>query len=268
MRGTTPVPRFFMDRPYLIDKPLGATPLQALELLRALRNITPSEKLAYAGRLDPMASGLLAILYGGQLSRQEEYWHLPKQYEAEVVFGISTDSYDLLGLPTTASLRGPVPERITPVIQGMVGKIDISVPMYSSQRYEGRALFALAREGRDNLVVVPVRRMSINQIDVKEVGSVALDVFASRALERISVVRGDFRQKDISDAWHRFAGDGSQLTMVRLDIHCASGTYIRSLAYEIGRRLGTGAVLSSLRRTRIGSWRITDADVTRLSWPQ
>jgi tRNA pseudouridine55 synthase len=256
-----------MDRPFLIDKPIGATPLQALTLLRRVRGIGESEKLAYAGRLDPLASGLLAVVHGEQLARQEEYWYLAKEYEADVVVGVSTDSFDLMGLPSVHDAPHPAPERITSVIRGLVGKIDLSVPIFSSHRYQGLPLFALAKSQIETPIIVPVRRMSISQIDARGIESVSAHALAALACERISLVQGDFRQEDICRAWQVLFPADSELISVRLSIHCGSGTYIRSVAHEIGRRLGTGGVLASLRRTRIGQWRITDPEVIGLSWP-
>ncbi len=256
-----------MDRPFLIDKPLGATPLQALALLRRAQGIKESEKLAYAGRLDPLASGLLAVVHGEQLARQEEYWYLGKQYEAEVVFGVSTDSFDLMGLPVAHHTPHPTSERITSVIRGLVGKIDLSVPIFSSHRYQGLPLFALAKSQTETPIIVPVRRMSISQIDVHSIERVSSHALVATAGERIALVQGDFRQEEICRAWEALFPVDTELMCARLSIHCGSGTYIRSLAHELGRRLGTGGVLSSLRRTRIGQWRITDPEVIVLSWP-
>ncbi len=257
-----------MEKPILIDKPLGATPLQALSLLRGVRGIPASEKLAYAGRLDPLATGLLAVVYGTQLAHQEDYWYLPKQYEAEIVLGIATDSYDLMGMPTYSSHSEHASERITSVIRGLVGKIDLSVPIYSSHRYQGAPLFTVARSQPDRPVVLPVRRMTISQIDITKIFQVPAHAVVLAACERTALVQGDFRQQEISAAWQSLRFGDGDLQSVRFDVQCGSGTYIRSLAHEIGRRLSGGAVLSGLRRTRIGAWRVTDPDVTRLSWPQ
>jgi len=257
-----------MDQPYLIDKPLGATPLQALALLRRARNIPESEKIAYAGRLDPLASGLLLAVHGSQLVHQEDYWYLTKRYEAEVILGVFTDSFDLMGMPTFLGHREHAPERITAVIRGLVGKIDLSVPVFSSQRYQGKTLFSLVREQPEKTIIVPVRRMVLGQIDIMSIERTMVNTLVATACERIGLVQGDFRQQEISDAWRALDAPDIELFRIHLDIQCGSGTYIRSVAHEIGRRLGNGAVLASLRRTRVGTWRLTDADVIGLSWPQ
>lgn len=254
-----------MDRPLLIDKPLGVTPLKALELLRIQESIPANVKLAYAGRLDPMATGLMLVLHGEQLQRQEDYWYLPKRYSATVLVGIRTDSYDILGMPQRLDMETPHPERITAVVRGLVGKVYLAVPVYSSFRHEGKPLFAWAKEAEDGPPVVPVRRMSVAQIDVSATDTLQAAKLRDIIRERIPLVEGDFRQQETIDAWQKtLEADGEWMT-VSLDIHCGSGTYVRSLAHEIGRRLGGGAVLLDLRRTQVGPWRVVDPTVVRLS---
>ncbi|MBP6886298.1 MAG: hypothetical protein KBC02_03610 [Candidatus Pacebacteria bacterium] len=259
---------YTLQSPYLVDKPLGATPLQALDVFRRVRNIPGTVKLAYAGRLDPLASGLLAVLSGEQLAHQEDYWYLPKQYEAHIVCGVTTDSFDVMGMPVSQGHQEHTAERITAVLRGLVGKIDLSVPVYSSQRFQGEALFSLARNQPDKTIIVPVRRMVISQIDAHRSERITTDALAALACERIGLVQGDFRQQEICEAWKALFVQREELISFHLTIHCGSGTYIRSIAQEIGRRLGNGAVLAGLRRTAIGAWRVTDSDVTKLSWPQ
>lgn len=260
-----------MQPPILIDKPLGVTPLKALELLRREAAIPATVKLAYAGRLDPMATGLLPVLQGDQLQRQEDYWYLPKRYEATVLVGIRTDSYDLLGMPERLEMPVPKPERITAVVQGLVGKIYLAVPVYSSYRHEGKPLFAWAKEETDGPPVVPVRRMSVAQIDVHAMGTIDTEAMRRIVAERIALVEGDFRQAETIGAWNRILGREGEWTTVSLDIHCGSGTYVRSLAHELGRRLGgrpageAGAMLLSLRRTQVGPWWVSDPTVVRFS---
>ena len=215
-----------------------------------------------------MASGLLPVLYGDQLQRQEEYWHLPKRYEATVLIGIRTDSYDLLGIPEHLDMAIPQPERITAVVRGLVGKIYLGVPVFSSYRHEGKPLFAWAKEEADGPPVVPVRRMSVAQIDVSATDTINASELLDIVRERIPLVEGDFRQPETIEAWSRVLETENEWTTVSLDIQCGSGTYVRSLAHELGRRLGGGAMLLNLRRTQVGPWRVSDPTVVRLSLPQ
>ncbi len=259
-----------MQQPICIDKPLGATPLQALDVLRSIRSELVGIKLAYAGRLDPMATGLIPVLWGELLFRQEEFWHLDKEYEATVALGVISDSHDLLGIPQRVPGGIISTEHIHAAAQGLVGKLYLSVPVFSSYRAGGKPMFAWAREGLPQDVAVPVRRMALHEVAVRDISQASLGEIAKIAGERIALVSGDFRQPESIQAWEALARmHGTEnLTLVRLKIQCASGTYIRSVASELGRRLGTGGILADLRRTRVGTWRVDDARTLQLSWPQ
>ncbi|MDQ3244755.1 MAG: tRNA pseudouridine(55) synthase TruB, partial [bacterium] len=82
---------------YLLNKKEGETPLEALESFRVKAKIGKEVKMTYAGRLDPMASGLLIILAGEECKNKEKYLRLDKEYNFEVLFGFATDTYDILG---------------------------------------------------------------------------------------------------------------------------------------------------------------------------
>jgi tRNA pseudouridine55 synthase len=239
-----------------------------LEAFRAERGLEPAVKLAYAGRLDPLASGLLPVLYGPMLAVQEEYWYLPKEYRVVAVLGMMTDSHDALGIPALSGHAAPQVQRVTAVVRGLVGKIDLSVPVYSSHRVDGKPLFSWVRETGDAPPAVPVRRMVISQADVGGVGECGGGELVADVLSRVSRVRGDFRQDAIRAAWEALAVSAATFTTLTMDIHCGSGTYIRSVVHELGRRLGCGAFVLSLRRTRVGPWRIDDPDVVRPAWPR
>lgn len=242
-------------QPILIDKPLGATPLQALQLLRKAQNLPTGTKLAYAGRLDPMASGLIPVLHGSLLQHQEDFWYLSKRYSATVLLGIRTDSHDLLGMPERTTPTADVEaERITAAVRGLVGKFYLSVPVFSSYRF------------RENLAGIPVRCMAVHQLDVQGMDVLDHIALAELATTRIALVQGAFRQDDILNAWQRTLKKPGQWTTVQLDIQCGSGTYVRSLVHELGRRLMCGAMLLDLRRTQVGGWNVSDPTVVRLVW--
>lgn len=253
-----------LTQPLLLDKPVGWTPLDALEALRAQQPELTDVKLAYAGRLDPMASGLLPVLRGGQLAHQEEYWGLPKEYDATVILGLMTDSYDLLGL---ASPGGAVPEekRILAGAAGLVGKHLLSVPVFSSPSVNGKPLFAWAREGLPTDLPVPVRRMRVIEVRVRDVAPMTLDGVAGLAAQGVARVSGSFRQDAILQRWSEVAAhDGCRpLAAVQLTVACGGGTYVRSLAHELGRRLRCGGMLAALRRIRVGPWTADDEGIIR-----
>src|SRR5690242_7060202 len=80
-----------------VDKPIGFTPLQAIKQIKLQQPELAHIPITYAGRLDPLAHGVLLLLIGKESKKKSEYLSLPKSYKFEVVFGITTDTYDLLG---------------------------------------------------------------------------------------------------------------------------------------------------------------------------
>jgi tRNA pseudouridine55 synthase len=236
-----------------------------------MRTVVPSVsgiKLSYAGRLDPMASGLLVVLHGDLLMQQESFWHLGKTYEALIALGVQSDSHDLLGMTDVVPGLHLAEERILDAVQSLVGKSDLPVPAYSSYRIGGRPLFAWARDNTP--AQAPMRRMTVSKIAVQGMEYSNVRALAMDACERIALVSGDFRQQSIGERWKELSEkDGDrEVVLVSLRIACTSGTYIRSLAHELGHRLGTGGVLAALRRTVVGPYTIEDPQVVRLSWPQ
>ncbi len=237
-------------------------------MLRVVRPELVGRKLAYGGRLDPMATGLLLVLGGDQLTHQEDYWNLGKEYEAQVLLGLTTDSYDLLGLVDAGAGLAVTPEHILAATAGLVGKLSLPVPAFSSAHVGGKPMFAWVRAGV--ATPAPVRQMVVSEIQVTNITTTNADVLMRIIEDRISLVHGDFRQAAILERWKSLL-DATPMAVwptVSMTVRCGSGTYIRSLAHELGQRLGTGAVLSDLRRTRIGPWSVTDPEVIGLSWPR
>ncbi|MBM2817978.1 MAG: ine55 [Parcubacteria group bacterium] len=88
-----------------IYKKVGETPLEAINRFRADNPKYQSVKITYAGRLDPLAEGVLILLAGSAVYEKEKYLKLDKEYEAEIVFGFETDTYDILGMPTVGNIE-------------------------------------------------------------------------------------------------------------------------------------------------------------------
>jgi tRNA pseudouridine55 synthase len=251
----------------VIWKELGETPLQALERFRAAevahgRTELAEAPMTYAGRLDPMAEGELLVLIGDECKKKDEYLGLDKEYEIEVVFGIQTDTFDALGLarpseevPDTKDILS----RIGAEVATRVGTFTQEYPAYSSRTVQGKQLHELARAGElpDEL---PTRQVTINAIQIIEKNEISWADLRARINENILKVTGDFRQNIILNRWNGlFIGrDDMLLPIVRMNVRCSAGTYMRSLAYELGRALGTHAFAFSIKRTAISFTRQTN----------
>jgi tRNA pseudouridine55 synthase len=198
----------------LVDKPVGPTSHKVVSIVRSGTKI---RKVGHAGTLDPRASGLL-ILCLGPATRLSEYLSTStKEYEAQVEFGQSTETYDAEGEPTQPTGEAPSLEAIESVLPSFRGPIEQVPPPFSAVKVKGRKAYEMAREGKQ--VDLQPRQVTIFQLEIIEY-------------------------------------DPPELA---LRVECSAGTYIRSLAHDLGTSLGTGAHLAGLRRLRSGTFGIEDA---------
>ena len=237
-------------------KPPGWTPLQAVEQFRKNTPELSQSSLTYAGRLDPLAEGVLIVLADEAIKQKESYLGLSKTYKAEILCGIETDSYDTLGIiQNTAPGINPTPSQITAAIKQLLLLDTITVPPFSSIPVNGRPLFEWARENKLSEITLPTRPLlveSFSHLSTKQIPSTEL---RTRIIDQVDSVQGEFRQEKIKECWEKFFSQHSHaLTSITVEIQCGSGTYIRSIAHELGRILGCSALLLHLKRTRVGTF--------------
>ena len=233
----------------LLFKKTGETPLECLK-----KNYTNSKiPLTYVGRLDPLASGLLLILEADECKERDDYLALDKKYTYEGIVGVSTDSIDLMG--KIRNVKIPENNLITKnCIQSLTGKISLPYPMFSSKTVGGRPLFELAKLGKK--VDAPIKQMNIyNHKFISQEAIKGRDI-ANHAINEISKVNGEFRQKEIILGWKDFLDKHADTDFIKFkaSIHVSSGTYVRSLIEEIGRRVEYPTTAFSILRTSIGKW--------------
>lgn len=235
---------------WLCNKPVSITPLEAILELKKQKPALKNKPITYAGRLDPMAEGLLILLSGKKVHEKEKFLKLDKTYVATALFGISTDSLDLLGLPKLSKKLNPLPEQIRPMLKTVVGELTLPLPIYSSPTYQGQPLYTWARKGKK---LEPPKRTtsvySINKIRFKKIDTQTILKYTQM---HIPQVKGDFRQTKILNAWQNLLSAPQTLQVVQFTVHCQSGTYIRSLVRHLGQMLQCDALLYSLQRTKIG----------------
>jgi tRNA pseudouridine55 synthase len=249
-----------MEKILNLYKPRGATPLETLEAFAVLHPEYAKEKMTYAGRLDPMAEGVLIALVGEETKNREAYTSLDKEYVFEWIFGLSTDTYDLLGLAEKPSedFLEPHESAVRKYIDTAKGKIIQRYPPFSSKVVGGKNLFSLAKAGR-----VRDEDLPTHEVEIKE-----SEYLGQRTLEKadlegfirktISSVTGDFRQKQSLLDWkNRLAASDRETYIIhKARIVVSSGFYVRQFIFDIGKKLSTGAVTFSILRTRVGSYGI------------
>lgn len=214
-----------MDGILIVDKPEGFT---SHDVVARVRRILKTKKVGHTGTLDPFATGVLVLLIG-KATRLAQYLDKDvKEYDALVKFGYATDTGDRTGtrLPREAGERKTItPDDLIRVISGFMGEIKQVPPMYSAKKVDGQKLYELARKGETverEPVPVTIFKLQLNQ--------------------------------------DRLPPEAEAETFyLRFLVKCSAGTYIRTLAEDIGRELGPEAHLEELRRTAAGKFLLENA---------
>lgn len=234
-------------------KPLGLTPLQAIEQLRRERPELIDVPITYAGRLDPMAEGILLLLAGDAVHRKEEFLKSDKTYEAKILFGFSSDSFDVLGLAKMGGDERPSLNEIKQAVHSLTGEHEFEYPAFSSKTIEGKPMWELTKSGAA-VTQPPKRKMTVYSANVTSAEEVAWQNIYANIVDSISLVSGDFRQTEILDQWqalNKTIQPQTKFTVANIVFEVSSGTYIRTLAHHLGRLLNNRALLYHLKRTEI-----------------
>lgn len=196
-----------------IHKPSGYTSHDVVAIIRRHLGI---KKVGHTGTLDPLVTGVLPICIGRATRVAEYMLEQSKQYEVTLRFGIETDTYDLSGQVVNSIDRVHLTEQqVKQTLRSFIGTISQVPPMYSAVKIGGKKMYELARAGIE--VERKARMVTIYQIEWLDLN----------------------------------LQDNHPLITFRVD--CSKGTYIRSLCYDIGKKLGVPAVMEKLVRTRSGS---------------
>lgn len=259
--------RFFCDTPptvFALHKPMGPSAYQALCALREETPALAGAKLGHTGRLDPLAEGVLVVLVGDENRDVVSLRGASKTYELDVLFGVSTDSFDSLGLVTAAVACAVTEDALRGVIPRWTGAVSQRVSPFSQARVDGRSLIAWGHAGA--AVERPAKDRLIEEITVREVTPTDLGSHAQGGVHRAGLVRGPFRQPEILARWGALVHRRDPLTLARLTVRCGAGTYMRSLAYDLGESLGVPAMAWGIRRTRVGHLSLDDARALTRPW--
>jgi tRNA pseudouridine55 synthase len=201
---------------FLVNKPAGWS---SFKVVKALRKFIDLQKIGHAGTLDPMATGLLILCCGKATRTISEIQKKPKTYQAEIILGASTASFDgEKEISQTAPYQHITKAMLQRALSdAFAGEIWQMPPMYSAVKQRGTRLYKLARQGK----------------------------VVKRKARKITIYRS-----------HILSFNLPHLTLF---VKCSSGTYIRSLANDLGKHLHSLAYLSGLKRLTIGEYNLKDA---------
>ncbi len=209
-----------MEDILFVDKPKG---ISSFDVIRILRRKYSIKKMGHAGTLDPEASGLMIIGVNKGTKKLTQFLELDKIYLIDVLFGIKTNSGDLAGeVIETKEVEDLNLDDIKKALEELTGNIEITVPIYSAIKLNGKPLYKYAREG---IKIDPPKRM--------------IDVYSLKYIDLI------LKDKEY---------------ILQVELHCQKGTYARSIAEMIGEKIGVPATVKDLRRTKIGEFSIEDAE--------
>lgn len=213
-----------------IHKPLGFTSHDVVAKLRRIFNL---KRIGHLGTLDPLAEGVLPVCLG-QATRLIEYFPTNKRYKATITLGKTTTTLDSEGETTSITdcqAFAITTESVNSVLAQFRGVIQQQVPLYSAVHVGGKKLYQVARKqekaetvSTQAVIELPTREITIHHLQLMDL--------------------------DMTNLAH---------PVLILDVACSSGTYIRSLARDIGDAIGCGAFLSGLVRTEHGRFRLEDA---------
>lgn len=233
MRASAKVRLRVVNGILIIDKPAGIT---SHDVVYKVRRALKTKRVGHTGTLDPFATGVMVVLVG-QATRLAQFLDKDaKEYEAKIKFGFETDTGDRTGSPKSVVLspesevQGPksvTSEHLESVLENFLGENDQIPPMYSAKKVYGKKLYELARKGE--------------------------------TIERKAVKVRIEKLELLSEPPASEAGTTNDLDTATIRVACSAGTYIRTLAEDIGRKLGTGAHLTELRRTAAGKFTIDQA---------
>lgn len=184
------------------------------DIVAKMRGVLGIKRIGHAGTLDPFATGLVVLGINKGTKHLERIMHETKVYETTVKLGATSTTFDIEGEITSVSTTEPTLEAIEKALDQFRGGYEQRAPLFSAKHVNGKRLYDLAREGKATEEMRPSKLVKIEAIEVL----------------------------------------GYSYPELTLKVTCGGGTYIRSIADDLGHALGIGGYCLTLRRTRIGSY--------------
>lgn len=209
-----------MDGIVLINKEKNCT---SRDVVNQVSKILKIKRIGHTGTLDPIATGVLVLCIGKATKLVEVITSYDKEYEAEVILGIKTDTKDITGKILKEEKAIISKENIEECLKKMIGIYNQTVPIYSAVKINGKKLYEYARNNEE--IELPKRKVTIKEL------------------------------KLISDITYE-----KEKTKFKIKCHVSKGTYIRSLIEDIATNLNTIGTMENLKRTKQGNFQIANAN--------
>lgn len=192
--------------------------ISSYDMVRVFKKKHSGMKVGHAGTLDPLASGLLLILVGRACQEQSKFIGLDKEYLAKITFGLTSDTYDLGGKVKVDKIKKLTQDQINLALRSFGEEYMQTVPAFSAVKRKGKPLYKYARQGKK------LENLPQKEVQIKNINLISFRNYLFPEIE--------------------------------IKLRVSKGFYVRSFAHDLGEKLGTGAVLSALERTRIGRFHL------------
>jgi len=201
--------------------------ISSFNFIYRIKRLLNVKKISHAGTLDPLAEGVMIVLTDKDCKIQDSFTKKDKEYEATILLGAFSESIDL-EKPLVFEEKAPLlsQNNIEIALNSLKGEVSLPVPMFSAKIVAGKRLYKYARSGQE-ITDLPYMNSTIYDITLLEISN--------------------YKYFD------------QNFPLIKILISCSSGTYIRTLASEIGKRLQTKGVLFHLKRTKVGEFSVEDS---------
>ena len=195
--------------------------ISSFDVIRFLRKKLKIKQIGHSGTLDPLATGVMQVAVG-KATKLLDYLDSDKCYSAEIKFGYNTETYDSEGEEIFIKQPDFSESELKECLNGFLGKTKQIPPIYSAIKINGKKLCDMARKSPQETIAISEREIEIYSIELVE-----------------------FNKKEYK---------------AKINVACKKGTYIMSLAFDIGKKLGCGAYLTELKRTKAGNFLIENSN--------
>jgi tRNA pseudouridine(55) synthase len=214
--------------------------------------------VAHTGTLDPMADGVIVLLSGDIRYSKIEFAGWKKEYEFEMLFGVSTDTFDPMGLVTATDLSFDLNEdALRKALDSFQPSYIQTYPPFSAKKVNGKPMHYYAQRDELSRITAPTIEAHIYELDILGIRKLRLGDFISLIVPKISQVEGFFRQETILNGWDTFSkaiDTNVEVPLIKLCALVSRGVYVRALTVDVAASLGTCALTYSITRTKNGKY--------------
>ena len=225
----------------------GITPL---EFINTIKKQYTDKKICYTARLDPMARGIIPVLFGDECKNMHLYTNLSKTYEVKVMIGYKTDSDDVLGILENSQNKNTI--TLDDIVLKYKSYFEVENEITITQKYHyfsTKALLARSKN-KDTETTHDVKLFSSKIIDSGELDFKEWIDECITIIEKVDKTK-NFRQKEIIEQWQKIKNTNMKLNYITLQLHVGSGFFVRQFIRDISDKIGIPLLCYDIHRTSI-----------------